>query len=329
MNAIAKLNSSSEIAVNDDDAIRVLQSSLYPGAKDESVRMVLAWCRATGRDPMKKPVHIVPMNVKVSQGKWEWRDTIMPGIGTYRTDAARTGQYAGKSEPEFGPDETRTFDNGQQQVRVTFPKWCKVTVYRQVGGQISAFPAKEYWVENYASAGKDSDAPNAMWKKRPYGQLAKCAEAQALRMAFPEETGNTNTMEEMEGKSFDAVALDVVTPQFPASRPALLERPRDVVDNDAIPSFDAPPVDKLAEATDRLITRIEEAAKLDAAAVFAISDKAEIQAWRRDKLAPNRPELEQRIVDALRAAAGKFTAAHAPTNDEPAPDDMDDAGKAA
>jgi hypothetical protein len=42
-----------------------------------------------------------------------------------------------------------------------------------------------------------------MWEKRPYGQLAKCAEAQALRKAFPEILGGMVTSEEMEGKGFD------------------------------------------------------------------------------------------------------------------------------
>ena len=40
-----------------------------------------------------------------------------------------------------------------------------------------------------------------MWKKRVYGQLAKCTEAQALRKAWP-EVGQEPTAEEMEGKYF-------------------------------------------------------------------------------------------------------------------------------
>ena len=67
-----------------------------------------------------------------------------------------------------------------------------------------SFTALEYWVENYATAKRDTSAPNAMWARRARGQLAKVAEAQALRMAFPEFNGGTPTAEEMEGRFPDA-----------------------------------------------------------------------------------------------------------------------------
>jgi phage recombination protein Bet len=178
--------------------------------------MALAWCRATGRDPMKKPIHIVPMKVKDQYtGQWEWRDMLMPGIGTYRTDAANTGQYVGQTEPEFGPVVTGDFD-GQ---KVRHPEWCRVTVFRLIGGEPRAFTAREYWIENYAT-GKEGKGVNAMWTKRAFGQIAKCAEAQALRKAFPDETGSTNSMEEMEGKTFDGVVEDLTPPPPKLERPA-------------------------------------------------------------------------------------------------------------
>jgi len=188
------------LSMNETELMNVLRNSLYPGAKDESIKLVVSYCRASGLDPMQKPVHIVPMNVKDAQkDKYEWRDVVMPGIGLYRTQAVRTGAYAGVSEPEFGPDEE--FTVGEFKMKV--PLWCKVTVRRRLDdGQIGEYTAKELWRENYATAGKDTTAPNAMWKKRPYAQLAKCAEAQALRKAFP-ETGAQPTAEEMEGKSLD------------------------------------------------------------------------------------------------------------------------------
>jgi hypothetical protein len=93
------------------------------------------------------------------------------------------------------------------------PEWCRVVVKRLLpNGAIGEFSAIEYWIENYATAGKDSVQPNAMWKKRPRGQLAKCAQAQALRMAFPEMTGNAPTADEMEGKVLESEEIDI-TPQ--------------------------------------------------------------------------------------------------------------------
>ena len=178
------------------ELIQVLQSSLYPGADPASVELVIGYCATAGLDVMQKPVHIVP----VWDGKaGRMRDVIMPGIGLYRTQASRTGQHLGTSEPEYGPMVTERI-GGQD---VTYPEWCRVTVRRLLpGGAVAEFTALEYWVENYAAKGgkEKSVAPNAMWSRRVRGQIAKCAEAQALRRAFP-ELCSAMTAEEMEGKA--------------------------------------------------------------------------------------------------------------------------------
>jgi hypothetical protein len=51
-----------------------------------------------------------------------------------------------------------------------------------------------------------------MWARRPRGQLKKCAEAQALRMAFPEAVGAAPTAEEMEGRSLTDFTEEVRSP---------------------------------------------------------------------------------------------------------------------
>ena len=197
MNALVKLEATTEISVmTEAELIGVLQTSLYPGASVPSIKLVLNYCKARNLDVMQKPAHIVPMwDNKAKQ----MRDVVMPGVGMYRTQAARSGQLAGISEPEFGPD--KEFELGGY--KFSAPEWCRVTVQRLVGGKEREFTAREYWIENYATAGKDTTAPNAMWKKRPRGQLAKCAQSQALRLAFPEETGAQQTSDEMEGKTLD------------------------------------------------------------------------------------------------------------------------------
>lgn len=204
------------LAMNEAQLVTVLENSLYPGASAQSIALVINYCQASGLDPMQKPCHIVPM---WDSKRGAMRDVIMPGVGLYRTQAARTGQYAGVTEPEYGPDVTEAIGG----VQITFPVWCKVSVKRLLpNGTIVEFAATERWKENYAVKGgkEKSIAPNAMWTKRPYGQIAKCAEAQALRKAFPEMTGSQPTADEMEGKEIDITAEgQTLPPDPPAGQP--------------------------------------------------------------------------------------------------------------
>ena len=286
---------SASLAITDAELITVLRSSVYPGATDASIKMVISYCSAAGLDPMLKPVHIVPMNVKKpgSRDK-EWRDVVMPGIGLYRIQATRTGQYLGKTEPEFGPDITKKLGGKE----VTFPQWCRVTVKKSVGHAVAEFTAKELWVENYATAGNDTEAPNAMWAKRPYGQLAKVAEAQALRQAFPELLGGTHTAEEMEGKSLDEgrEVIDITPKDKPPAARAALDafagKPKEAAAAPRDPFADEPEQDDPFAAGDGSIPSMP----LDAAQAFAESGKW-MAAWKW--LAMTMPELSKEAAQAL------------------------------
>ncbi len=199
----------------DESTWNALCSSVFPGAKLDSILMAVDYCRARGLDVMLKPVHLVPMSVKTQTGNYEWRDVPMPGVGLYRIQANRTGDYAGADAPEMGPEITKTFtDKNNNPVTVTFPEWCKYTVYKLIGDRLVSYTALEYWEENYATDSKNSTAPNAMWMKRRRAQLAKCTEAQALRKGWP-EIGQEPTAEEMEGKTMgpaDRAERDITSP---------------------------------------------------------------------------------------------------------------------
>lgn len=261
---VAKIESHA-LALDERQLIDVLRNSLYPGAKEESVRLVLDYCRAAKLDPLQKPVHIVPMSVstgrKDSKG-WdikEMRDVIMPGVGLYRTQASRTGAYAGISDPEYGEDVTATMDN----VDVTYPRWCRITVDKIVGGLVCRFSAKELWLENYATKSNSSTAPNATWRRRPYGQIAKCAEAQALRKAFPDNVGSAPTAEEMEGKEYgetvDQSTGEILTgkPQvrLPQSKSRAQEQVEQAQSNAQAQAIYQKPVDEDARAPEKSAER--------------------------------------------------------------------------
>jgi hypothetical protein len=88
----------------------------------------------------------------------------------------------------------------ERSITLQFQEWCRVTITRELNGKERRFVGpKVYWLEAYAKWA-DTDVPNDMWANRPVGQLEKCAEAGALRRAFPEEIGNELTAEEMEGQ---------------------------------------------------------------------------------------------------------------------------------
>lgn len=191
-------------------AIATLKASLYPGASDESVINVLEYCRAAKLDPMQRPVHIVPMwDAKAGAT----RDTIMPGVNFHLTAAERNG-CAGIGEPEYGPDITEVLGG----IKMTYPAWCKVKVYRLIeGGRIAEFVGYERFMECVST--NKGGAPNSMWKKRPYGMLAKCAMSQALRKGFPSVAG-AYTAEEMAGKAIGEEFDEYVVNESEAVKPS-------------------------------------------------------------------------------------------------------------
>ena len=227
----------------ESSAWQTLVNATFPTARTaEGVILALNYCRARNLDVFKRPVHIVPIRTKLKtpDGKEYWADleTVWPGINELRTTAHRTGVYAGSDPAEWGPDITSEWelpsgddDGGDhpnapprekkapaapvRTMKVVHPEWCQITVYRIVQGQRVAFPGpRVYWLETYATAGK-SDRPNEMWKDRARGQLEKCAEAAALRKAFPEELGSEHIVEEAP-RMVDVTPAAAAAPQ---SRP--------------------------------------------------------------------------------------------------------------
>jgi phage recombination protein Bet len=182
----------------------------YPTAETPEVLMALVeYCTVRRLDPFKRPVHVVPM--------WNSRlkrkvQTIMVGINEIEITAARTQKWAGMDLPVWGPDIEHTFrgsyenDDGTTRdvsVRMVFPAWCAVTVYRLVAGERRAFTEQLHWMECYGRAGFRSEVPNERWTKAPRQMLHKCVKSAVLRAAFPEE-GIDYTAEEMDGRETEA-----------------------------------------------------------------------------------------------------------------------------
>jgi phage recombination protein Bet len=160
---------------------KLITDVLCKGATSTEVDFFMQVAKRCRLDPFKRQIHAVK--------RWDnalGREamTFQVGIDGLRAIADRTGAYAGNDDAVFLED-----DKGRL-IKAT----C--TVYKLVGGQRVSFTASALYSECVQT--KKGGDPNSMWAKRPYGQLAKCAEAMALRKAFPEDTGGLYTEEEID-----------------------------------------------------------------------------------------------------------------------------------
>jgi phage recombination protein Bet len=175
--------------------IALIRDTVCRGASDAEFRLFINQAVRTGLDPLARQIYSVPRG----DGR-----TIQTGIDGYRLIAQRTGEYAGSDDAVY---DTETETN---------PGRATVTIWRFVAGERCAFTATARWTEYKPAAGQDH-----MWKKMPYLMLAKCAEALALRKAFPQELSGIYTDAEMEqAGTVDSTAREVRT----GGRPVAIAR---------------------------------------------------------------------------------------------------------
>lgn len=128
----------------------------------------------TGLDPFARQIYLIGRrNNRANRTDY----TIQTSIDGMRLVADRTGRYAGSDRPKYGED------NGD--------KYAEVAVWKIVGGTRVAFTGVAYEAEF-----RQDRSP--MWQKMPRTMLAKCAEAQALRKAFPADLSGIYGNEEMD-----------------------------------------------------------------------------------------------------------------------------------
>lgn len=183
---LAVVESTTASAVEYTTAQRdLIKRTVAAGTSEEEFELFVEVCRMTGLNPFAKQIYAIMRNAgKDEHGHWVKRMTIQTGIDGYRLLAARTGALAGIDDAEYDSEDTK------------HPAWARVTVWRLVQGQRMPFTAKARWSE-YAATDKDEKL-TGQWGKMPYLMLGKCAEALALRKAFPAELSGVYTAEEME-----------------------------------------------------------------------------------------------------------------------------------
>jgi phage recombination protein Bet len=165
---------------------KLLADTIAKGCDENEMRLFLEIAKLKRLDPFSGQIR--PVKRWDNEAK-AYKMVIQTGIDGYRSTASRTGELAGIEDPEY---DSETAPN---------PKWAKVVVYRWSHGEKIPYKATARWGE-YVQRKKperpgELGEPNSMWARMPYLMLGKCAEALALRKAFPDELAGVYTDEEM------------------------------------------------------------------------------------------------------------------------------------
>ena len=199
MNAVVPMTSN---AVMNGNQLALIRRTIAADCNDGEFDLFMAAARSAGLDPFRKQISPLVFN-KTKPDKR--RMSIITTIDGLRVIAARSGRYRpDEDEPEYtfnledkGPTNPLGLEKAKVRIYIDNKPVTGVAYWSEFA------PITEEWGEDEATGrrrptGKKTLDTGGNWGRMPRIMLAKCAEAQALRKAFPEDLSGLYEQAELD-----------------------------------------------------------------------------------------------------------------------------------